>query len=138
MSPCLGALLQCKRCVPSQVLKQRAALDLAHPLARACSHFAQTRAWKTTNAVPVHEKQSHSAMKNYRPVSSAVLAQYHSQCDGKDCQPKPHVPLEKHQLLSVHKFAIRNGLSADSTATTAGCRQSTQAGLFVYWLSTLR
>ena len=58
--------------IPARVLKQCSKV-LAAPLAKLSSLCFRCRVqpslWKLARVVPIHKKHSHSAVKNYRPVS---------------------------------------------------------------------
>ena len=58
--------------IPARVLKHCAkalCLPLSRLFALCFQRGVQPSLWKTANVVPIHKRQSRTAMKNYRPVS---------------------------------------------------------------------
>ena len=104
--------------VPARVLRHCSAA-LASPLSVLFSlcfrHGIQPAMWKTASVVPVHKKQSRSALKNYRPVSLlSVVSKVMEKIVNKSLMNH----MEKRNLLSAHQFGFRSGLGAADLLTS--------------------
>ena len=98
--------------IPARVLKQCSKV-LAAPLAKLSSLCFRCRVQpslsKVARVVPIHKKHSHSAVKNYRPVSLLSVV-------SKVMAIIKH--LEHEKALSIHQYGFRQGLSTSDLLTS--------------------
>ena len=104
--------------IPARVLKHCAkalCLPLSRLFALCFQRGVQPSLWKTANVVPIHKRQSRTAMKNYRPVSLLCIV---SKVMEKVVNTAIMNYLERNNLLSAHQFGFRSGLSAADLLTS--------------------
>lgn len=94
-------------------LLRRCAPELSNPLAALFNHCLDNsvwpEAWKVSNVVPIHKKNSKSEVKNYRPVSLLpVLSKVLETIVARRITRH----FEEHHIISTRQFGFRSGRSA--------------------------